>query len=372
MAWIKERTTKDGKTHYKVVIRLKGYPTQTATFERKVDARTWATQTEAALRENRYFKTVEEKRRTFGELVDQYLSKVAPFRHKKPTAARAIKCHLTWWKLKLGPYILADITPSRIAALRDELLTTPTTDSNGKELRDTDGNARRAKSPATVNRYLASLSVMYTHAVNEWGWVNDNPVRKVRRPSEPRGRVRFLSDDERQRLLTACRESPNKLLYPLVIVTLSTGARRGEMLNLRWPEVDLKRNVIRLHETKNDERRSIPIVSLAHKVLTQLRASAPNSTGYVFPRPDGTKPVHIDNDWAIALTKANIEDFRFHDLRHSAASYLAMNGATPSEIAEVLGHKTLQMVKRYAHLSEPHTISVVERMNKAVFEDESS
>lgn len=101
--------------------------------------------------------------------------------------------------------------------------------------------------------------------------------------------------------------------------------------------------------------------------MQDLYANRREDTELVFPRLDGKKPVFIENDWNKALTEAGIEDFRFHDLRHTAASYLAMNGATLAEIAEVLGHKTLQMVKRYAHMSEQHTMGVVERMNRAIF-----
>jgi len=216
-------------------------------------------------------------------------------------------------------------------------------------------------SPATVNRYLAALSHALSVAVKEWGWLDDSPMRKVRKKTEPKGRVRFLSDDERKRLLDACKTGPAWLL-PVVTVALSTGMRQGEVLGLRWPAVDLERKRLVLHETKNGERRAVPLTGPA---LTTLRAWSKVrrlDTDLVFPE---TKGFH--HRWWEALERAKLTDFRFHDLRHTAASYLAMHGATPSEIAEVLGHKTLQMVKRYAHLSDSHVASVMERMNAHVF-----
>lgn len=242
-----------------------------------------------------------------------------------------------------------------ISECRDELL-------KGKTYRGT------VRSPATVVRYLAALSHAMSIAVKEWGWIEQNPVSNVRKPSESRGRVRFLEKDERERLLDACKKSNSHFLYPIVILAISTGMRQGEILNLRWKDVDLKRKKLILHETKNNERRAVPIVGLAHEVLSDLRKVRRIDSKLVFPARDPEKPVDIRNAWEAAVTRAEIEDFRFHDLRHTAASYLAMNGATLAEIAEVLGHKTLQMVKRYAHLSETHTLSVVERMNAEIFQ----
>jgi integrase len=132
--------------------------------------------------------------------------------------------------------------------------------------------------------------------------------------------------------------------------------------------VDLQQGRILLEETKNGERRLIPLVGHALELLREYGKVRRLITGLVFPgrrRPD--KPVNLQHPWEEALEVAGIEDFRFHDLRHSAASYMLMNGATIAELAEVLGHKTLQMVKRYAHLSEAHTAGVVERMNAAIF-----
>lgn len=351
MANIEKRTSKHGEIAFRVKVRLKGFPIQHATFERLTDARKWAQQTESAIREGRYFKTTEAKRHTLAEAINRYTKQVFP---NKPKSERDQSVQLTWWLQNLGSYTLADVTPALIAEYRDKL---------------TQGVTPRGKSrtPATVNRYLAILSHVFTITVKEWGWCEENPLRKVSKLKEPRGRVRFLSDEERTRLLSACKENNNPYLYTIVVLALSTGARRMEILGLRWKDVDLNRQIIILHETKNGERRVLPLVGHALELIQEHSKIRQLNSELVFPSSNPKKPIDIRTPWETLLKRTEINDFRFHDLRHSAASYLVMNGASLAEIAEVLGHKTLQMVKRYAHLSEAHTSKVVARMNEKIF-----
>jgi integrase len=170
---------------------LAGCPTQTESFQRLTDARRWAQSTEAAIREGRHFKTAEAKRHTMADLIDRYIRDVLP---TKPGNARNTTALLEFWRKALGARTLADITPALIAEQRDALLA-------GKTPRGT------LRQPATVVRYLSALSHVFTVAMRDWQWVEDNPVRKIRKPREGRGRCRFLSDEERERLLTACRRS---------------------------------------------------------------------------------------------------------------------------------------------------------------------
>lgn len=216
---------------------------------------------------------------------------------------------------------------------------------------------------------MAALSHCFTIAVNDWGWLDDAPMRKVSKPKEPRGRVRFLNDEERDDLLFECKWSECRFLYAIVVIAISTGLRRNEILYLTWDDIDLKKGVAIIHETKNSERRAVPIKGHCLEVLIELQKIRQIGTKLLFPQPNkvNPKPINIRHYWLQALEKAKIKDFRFHDLRHCTASYLAMNGATLSEIAEVLGHKTLSMVKRYSHLTEAHTSKVVEKMNMEIF-----
>ncbi len=351
MANIEKRTNNKQETTYRVKVRLKGYPTETATFERITDARRWAQQTEAAMREGRHFKTSKAKKHTLDALIDRYIKSVLP---TKPRSQYAQTQQLKCWQSLIGHHVLSDITPALIAEQREKL-------AKGMTVRN------KLRTPATVNRYLAVLSHLFTIAVKEWGLIETNPLQKVTKMKEPRGRVRFLSDEERQKLLAICKDSDSQWLYLIVVLALSTGARRMEILGLRWEDVDLNRAIITLHETKNGERRILPITGHVLALLTEHIKQRSPHTNLVFPGKNLKKPIDVRTPFETALKLAGIADFRFHDLRHSAASYLAMNGASMAEIAEVLGHKTLQMVKRYAHLSEAHTAGVVTRMNEKIF-----
>ena len=368
MATIEKRESSAGVV-YRVKVRIKGRPTQTATFARITDAKKWAQITEGSIKDGKHFRNSEAKKRTLNELLDRYIKQVAPL---KPKARAKITAQLNWWKAQIGSYYLADITPALIAEQRDKLLHTSIKLKNPKKGQPKE----KPRSPATVVRYLSALSHALTIATREWGWLDDNPMRRVSKPKEARGRVRFLSDKEREAILTACKNSSNPYLYPVAVLALSTGMRQGEIMNLTWDVVDMDAGRIVLHETKNGERRVVPLAGHALEVVKQLKIDRNKLTNLLFPatkpKRDVTgqiiyEPMFIRKAWVDAVHEAKIKDFKFHDLRHSAASYLAMNGASLAEIAEVLGHKTLQMVKRYAHLSEAHTSKVVASMNERIF-----
>lgn len=197
--------------------------------------------------------------------------------------------------------------------------------------------------------------------------MNDNPLQRVSKKPEPRDRMRYLSDEERARLLDACRRSEYRPLYLIVLFALTTGMRRGELFGLRWHDIDLERRIAILHNTKNKDRRSVPIVPEVAELLREHGKTRVLGNDKVFIAGGSSEMWRFDKAWYAALREAKIRDFRFHDLRHTSASYLAMSGATTAEIAAVLGHRTLQMVKRYAHLSDQHVGEVVERMTRKFF-----
>ena len=352
MAQIRERIKKNGKKSYLVRIRMKGKPEATASFERLTDARLWASATETEIREGRYTKTNEAQRHTFSDLVERYIRDVLP---RKPKIQAEYALQLKWWAKQIGDVLLSDLTSSLISEQRD-LLSEKVT------------NRKTIISNARVNRYMATLSTTITTAVKEWEWMEDNPLRKVSKLKEPRGRVRYLSTEERERLLKACRESHNKDLYTAAILALSTGGRRIEVLSLRWKNVDLKNGFITFEETKNDEPRSVPLAGHAFELMLE-RSKVPRiDTDLVFPSPKNPQN-HFDfrRPFQIALKTAQIEDFRWHDLRHCAASYLVMAGVDMRTVGEILGHKTMQMTQRYAHLSPEHLKDAVAKMNLKIF-----
>ena len=345
-----EKRARQGKTVYRVKIRLRGHLPADATFDRITDAKRWAAQTETAIRSGRWFRDAEAKRVTLSELIDRYEREYLSTSDIRTKSGRVQRFH--FWRDALGHLPLADVTAARVVEARAKLLKTP--HRKGKSL-----------APATANQYVGDLRHCFTIAKREFSLIAENPLRDIRKLREPRGRVRFLTEEERDALLVECK-AHSETLHTLVVMALSTGARKGELLGLRWPDVDMKRGMLTFHQTKNGERRAAPLTGLAHRLLAKHAKVRRLDTVLLFPGLNG-RPLVIDKMFREAAARAGIKDFRFHDLRHTAASALAMNGATIAEIAEVLGHKTLQMVKRYTHLTEGHTRDVVGRMNKAMF-----
>lgn len=342
MATIEKRAGKGGTTWRVRVRRLAG-PPLTKSFARKIDAEAWARSIESKLDAGEHVPTSEARKRTLGDAIDQYLTVTLPqSKHRKNTSEQTRL--LKWWKAELGTRPLVSITAGTVAEIRDTLATVP-------------NKRNKVLTGATINRRITALSAVLTVAAKEYGWIQKNPIPNVTRMADSKGRERFLSEDERQSLLTACEASSCDALAPLVKLALATGARKSELIGLQWANVDLKRRTARLLDTKNGDSRTVPLAATAVSVLTDWKKGR-LAVGPVFPLT-----VHTVNvPWREARDAAALPDFRFHDLRHSAASYLAMSGASLMDIAAILGHKTLAMVKRYSHLSEQHTTAAIDRM----------
>jgi len=166
---------------------------------------------------------------------------------------------------------------------------------------------------------------------------------------EPEGRLRFLSEDEAVHLLEACRSSQNPFLHAIVTIALHTGMRRGEILGLAWERIDFSRAIIRIEETKSRRRREVPMNRAVYDVLSALGGQ--KEEGFVFRRRDGGPWGKIRTAFARACVVAKLDAFRFHDLRHTCASWLVMRGRNLKEVQELLGHREFKMTLRYAHLS---------------------
>ena len=352
MATIQKRVSADGSTTYRVQIRLKGFAPETASFERKTDASKWAQDTEANMRAGRHFGA--SKRHTFKELATEY----------EPYAKDKVK--LIYWASVFGDNSLDTITPARISKQRDKLLSEDTHNFTTPATGDLVKDANRVKAKrtgSTVNRYLASLSSCLNYGVKTLQWIERNPCEKIEKPKESKGRVRFLSDEERVALLKACES--HKDLYLAVVLALTTGARQSEVMTLRYSQIDFTRKVITLHDTKNGDKRALPLVGSAFTLL-QVRAKVRSlNDDRIFPPTRLAKKsdcLDLRQPWEKALKAANISDFHWHDLRHTAASYLAMSGGSLVEISKILGHRTMQMVSRYSHLSEGHIVATGEKL----------
>jgi integrase len=353
MSQIRKREGKNG-VRYMAVVRREGQ-SRTATFRTKSEAQKWAKNIEVAIDQGKHLPPTESKRKTVRQLIERYKETVIPRQKDQANPTR----HANFWIDRLGDLKLNRLNRAVLVEVRDELA--------------------KDKAPGTVNRYLALISHACTLAEREWEWMESNPVRKVGRLKEPQGRVRYLSDEEREKLLNATKDSEHPHLYTIVLIALTSGARRGEILGLRWKDVDLLKKRAILEDTKNDERRSLTLVPQVVDELKRLKKVRRIDDDRIFvdPRAKEKNTVghrwsgyfYFEKSWRAAREKAKLKDFRFHDLRHSCASYMAMSGATTTELAAVLGHKTLVMVKRYSHLSDEHVRDVVERTAKKVLQD---
>ena len=160
-------------------------------------------------------------------------------------------------------------------------------------------------------------------------------------------------------------------MTPIVLLAITTGMRRGEILNLRWADIDFTGQKIVIWNTKNGETRQVPLVGHALRALKRWSKIRPlDNSALLFPsqvKGNSQNIFHLDHAWRLVKSSAGLTDFRFHDLRHTAASYLAMHGAGLREIADILGHKSLSMVMRYSHLTNDHKHQTVTRMSNAVF-----
>ncbi len=213
--------------------------------------------------------------------------------------------------------------------------------------------------PATVNRYKACLGALYRFLLLEYD-IEHNPVKGIPNLPENNARARFLTSAEISRLLTSCNNSSWERLHLLVLMAITTGARRGELLNLTWQDIDLKGKKAVLETTKNGERRLLILTSEVIESLMQYR----QADGYVFPHPRDrySRFRNFDKYWHSALRRSGIDNFRFHDLRHTCASLLASQGVSLLAISDVLGHKSITMTKRYAHLCVKEKAQMIEQL----------
>ncbi len=293
----------------------------------------------------------------FGDLADAYM---AAYTGRDD---RALPTRVAFWSARFGDRLAHEVTDDDVHAALEELAAGEKLVYGGK---DADGRpilrGRGRRSPATLNRYHAALGAIFKFARKKrlvpklW----EPPTRQVDRQREDNSRVRFLSEAERKRLLAVCRTSTWPRLYLLVLMALTTGARRGELLALRWVDIDSDLGVAHVVRGKNGEPRVLPLVPAVCKELKRFSGPLEALVFGSGRRPG--KPMSIEACWRTALKEARIGDFRFHDLRHSCASYLAQQGASLVELADVLGHRTMAMVKRYSHLSIESKKRLVERV----------
>lgn len=337
------------RTTYTATVRMKGFAPLARTFDTKGEAKAWAADIEKEMRMGRYQDARPAEKLTFAEVLNRYLEQVSTT--KRPNSERRDRDSVQAILNGFGPEIaLSSINAQRLAAYRDARMKTI--------------------SPSTIQKEFALLSHMFNIASREWGLAVDNPVRKVSRPKIRNGRTRFLTKEEAQRLLDCAKTSKNEKLYPYLLVMMHTGMRPSEAAGLKWGDVDLDARLVKLQATKTDMR-YVPLTKMAESALRSMRPGGATKDMYVFlpkSRMNSTEITYIPchyfkRSFTTARTKAGLEDVHLHDLRHTAASHLLMSGVDIRTLAEILGHKTLQMVLRYTHLLNDHKLKAVEGIN---------
>lgn len=321
--------------NWRAIIRRQGYPPISRTFDSKADAEAWARDEENKMDRGIFLDRREAEATTLREALERYEREVTP---RKKGAKQEMHRLAAWKRDPLALRSLASIRGADLAAWRDKRLA---------------GGA----SPTTVRNDLALISHLFNVAAKEWGLESlVNPIERIKMPTPARARDRRLDprpdDDgntEEMRLLAAA-EAEWVWLAPIIRLALATAMRRGELLALDWANIDLARRVARLLDTKNGERRDVPLSSAAVKVLEGLLEPREGvkrlASGPVFP----VSAQALDDHWRKAAKTAGCADLHYHDLRHEATSRLFEKGLGLMEVAAITGHKTLAMLKRYTHL----------------------
>ena len=312
--------TKRGDGQWQTKVRKKGYAVQSKTFKTKVRAEQWARNVESEMDRGVFLSTSIAETTTLTELIDRYLEEVAPT--KKSEADIRVRGKLL--KNKLGDRVLAAITPLTVKEFREERLETVKGD--------------------TVRKEMSLLSRILKLAQQEWDIYlpRGNPVNSVAMPPKGKGRDRRLELGEEKTLLEAAKEYGG-FIEDIIILALETGARRGELVNLQWANINFNKCTVILRDTKNTDDREIPLSSSAIEVI---KRQPRHITGLVFPiRGDS-----ITKAFGRVCKNAAIIGLRFHDLRHEATSRFFEKGFETMEVSAITGHKDLAMLKRYTHL----------------------
>lgn len=311
-----------------------GYLPEVRTFNTRNDAVKWARAVETEIDRGIFVNLKEAQRTTLAEILLRYATEVSPTKRSGDREASQLRMLA---RAKFAKLSLANLTPQVIAKHRDERI--------------------KKCSAGTVIREIGTIRSVLNHARREWGYGIENPATKVRLPPAPRHRDRILSDIEESRLLEILTPGPlhneqgrfynstrNPWVKPLVQTALETAMRRGELLALRWADIDLQRQVAKLHITKNGQPRSVP---LSWKAVGVLKSMPRSIDGRVFPIEYWT----VEHVFEGACRRAGILGLHFHDLRHTATTRMAKKVPNLIELSAITGHANLSMLKRYYHVS---------------------
>jgi len=331
MAVYMKRTNSDGTVRILAQVNVRPFDRVSKYHPDRKAAKAWAESLEAELkkrRENRDAVRPDLGSLTLAKLIEEFL---ADPETKRLRYYDDLERLLAWFVNRFGS----------TRALELNVLT----------LREARESLRRGRMNATANRYLSALR-------SAWNWARASglvpneklwPQRLML--TEPKGRTRFLTDDELRRLLGAARRHSARMLAAITLA-VATGMRQGELLRLDWSDVDFVKKTVRIHITKNDDARTVHLPESAAEAFHELRRSRVVGVTHIFTGRRGARltKAELDARWRRVKKAAKLEDFRWHDLRHTAASFLAQSGASLVEIGAVLGHRSPSVTARYAHM----------------------
>lgn len=360
---------------WNVKIRRKGTKTLTRSFARKTDAEVWARNQEAAIDRGEHRPESKGASLSFAELWKAYgADEEGGLLSLSATQQKVMPGKMKFWLDAFGYVLLRELTPELIDDAVERL--------KHKRITSTAGNDHGQISPSTVRKYLSDLGTVFKYAVTK-RFIRETPMRQIHgKPEANDERVRILSDDERVCLLAACDLSQTPELPATVRLALNTGLRKSELFGLTQDRVNTTDRAKRYQAaglpfvipprhilveiTKNGHPRLMPLNDDASEALANwMRAQPIDPKALIFPsRETPRKPLDIDRPWQTALRRAEIDDFRWHDMRHCFASELIMSGASVAQVAKLTGHRDLKSLMRYSHLSPEHSHELVARISR--------
>jgi integrase len=304
------------------------YHKSTGTTDRKLAEKIYA-KIITMITEGKWFEVDEARTRTFEDLMERFMQEYAPT--KEPTTQKRYRAALGHLRQFFSGLTLAEITPKVISQYMYQ-------------------RRKEGASASTINKEYNMLSKALNLAWKQWEWCNGNPCSRVPREKNTSYITRWLTLEEEKRLLSAAQGYLNGQLPDIITFALHTGMRLGEILNLKWKDVDFSRKTITILKTKNKDPRTIPMTDTVYNMLLS-KSKVVAMSGYVFATANGTRigARNLQREWYKAIKKAGIENFRFHDLRHTFATRLVQSGVDLYTVAKLLGHRDISTTQRYAH-----------------------
>ena len=325
--------TNRGPHQFQAIVRRKGYPTQTKTFEKKLDAQMWATEIESNMIRGTHVDRSILERTTLGNLIERYAKVVTP---RKKSATKELGLISRWLKNPLALRPLCTLNNADFAKYSEDRMC--------------------LVSASSVRTELSLISSIYDYAKENWSLPVINLVAPITKPELPDGRTRRLVADEESRLLTAAAKSQAPTLKFVIQLAIETGMRAGEILAITWGHINIANGVINLNDSKNGTPRTVPLTQRAENLLrAQWRPIVSSVRLTSFHDSNG-----LSAAFRRTCARAGIDGLRFHDLRHEAASRLAP-GMEALTLAKVMGWKTIQMAMIYYNPTDKELVTAVRK-----------